>query len=71
MQGADSLSRSNPQTTKRQHKTANCVICLSSLIPQRIFEAKKPMMTKQASKMSDFDNLLTIDKGSKFKDKHK
>jgi hypothetical protein len=76
MQGQESAVRSNPQMKKRQHKTANCVICLSSLIPRHFFE--RPLVTPKPSKLSDTDNLLQSTdtnmlqgKFDKFKDKNK
>ena len=56
------MIRSNPPEKKRQQKTANCVICLSALIPPRFFGDRK-YGGKPLIKISDSDNLLVGHKG--------
>ena len=65
------FSKASPQLKKRQHKTANCVICLSSLIPKNYFDRKKRIDASH-SKARDSDQLIIgSSKPEKYKDKPK
>lgn len=55
----DSRLKATPQTKKRQQTTANCVICLSSLIPKAYFLKKINMNNGKQSKINDTDKLLS------------
>lgn len=67
----DSMRKLTPQTKKIQGNTANCVICLSSLIPQKFFEKKKGGPRYQQKCASDRDILINDFSKPKAKDNSK